>query len=61
MNKISKRLLSIADFVSEDDELVDVGCDHGLLSIYLISNKKCKRVIASDINKNALTDGKKEE
>ena len=56
MNKISKRLLSIADFISKKDELVDVGCDHGLLSIYLIENKLCKRVIASDINQNALNN-----
>ena len=56
MTKISKRLLSIADFISKEDELVDVGCDHGLLSIYLIENKLCKRVIASDINPNALNN-----
>ena len=56
MNKISKRLLSLADFISKEDELVDVGCDHGLLSIYLIENKLCKRVIASDINQNALNN-----
>ncbi len=56
MNKISKRLLSIADFISKEDELVDVGCDHGLLSIYLIENKLCKRVIASDINPKALNN-----
>ena len=56
MNKISKRLLSIADFISKEDELVDVGCDHGLLSIYLIKNKLCKRVIASDINEKALSN-----
>ena len=56
MSKISKRLLTIADFISQEDELVDVGCDHGLLSIYLIENKLCKRVIASDINQNALNN-----
>ena len=56
MSKISKRLLTIADLISQEDELVDVGCDHGLLSIYLIENKLCKRVIASDINQNALNN-----
>lgn len=54
MTKISKRLEALANFVSKDDALVDVGCDHAYLSIYLMENALCKRVIASDINKNAL-------
>ncbi len=54
MTKISKRLKAIAEFVSAQDKLVDVGCDHGLLSIYLVENKKVFEVIASDINPNAL-------
>lgn len=54
MTKISKRLKAIAEFVSNKDSVVDVGCDHGLLSIYLIENDLAKKVIASDINQNAL-------
>lgn len=54
MNKISNRLKIITQFIDKKDQVVDVGCDHGYLSIYLIANKLCKRVIASDINKNAL-------
>ena len=54
MNNLSKRLKCITEFVDKEDCLVDVGCDHGLLSIYLVKNKKAKKVIASDININAL-------
>ncbi len=54
MNKISKRLKTITSFVSKEDKVVDVGCDHGLLSIYLVENKLVNRVIASDVNSNAL-------
>lgn len=54
MTKISKRLQAIASFVSLEDKIVDVGCDHGYLSIYLVENKLVSKVIASDINKNAL-------
>ena len=54
MNSLSKRLKNITYFVSKEDSLVDVGCDHGLLSIYLVENKLVNRVVASDINPNAL-------
>lgn len=51
---ISQRLKAITKLIDKDDKVVDVGCDHGLLSIYLYQNKLCKKVIASDVNKNAL-------
>lgn len=54
MTKISNRLKAIVKFVEKKDSVVDVGCDHGLLSIYLVENKLVKNVIASDINQNAL-------
>ena len=54
MSKLSKRLESLALLVDKKDQLVDVGCDHGLLSIYLVQNNLCKKVIASDVNQNAL-------
>ena len=39
MTKISNRLKSIVKFVEKKDSVVDVGCDHGLLSIYLVENE----------------------
>ncbi len=54
MNKLSNRLKAIVKFVDKKDSVVDVGCDHGYLSIYLVENKLVKKVIASDINQNAL-------
>ena len=50
----SKRLLEIAKYVDINDSILDVGCDHAYLSIYLKKNNLCKNVIASDISKNAL-------
>lgn len=55
----NKRLLAIAELISKEDNVVDVGCDHGYLAIYLKEQKKCSIVIASDINKNALEVAKK--
>ena len=46
---ISKRLLAIARMVDKSSSIIDVGCDHALLDIYLSQNKQIKNVIASDI------------
>ena len=36
MSKLSKRLEIVASFIDENDKsVIDIGCDHGLLSIYL--------------------------
>ena len=58
MNKLSNRLNAIAQFVDKKDSVVDVGCDHGYLSIYLKEVVKVKKIIASDINQNALFGGR---
>ena len=42
-----------------NSRVVDVGCDHGLLSIYIYLNKKNVSVIASDINEKPLKEAKK--
>ena len=50
--KISKRLKTIASLVPDNTYVVDVGCDHGLLDIYLsLNNHYC---IASDISKKCI-------
>lgn len=54
---ISNRLKSIAKYVSKDDKLIDIGCDHALLDIYLIKEKILKKVIVSDIHEGALNAG----
>jgi tRNA (adenine22-N1)-methyltransferase len=51
---ISLKLKAIAFFIEKDDRVVDIGCDHAYLDIYLSKNNLCKNVIASDINPNAL-------
>ncbi len=38
--QLSLRLSAIADLVTEGNRLVDVGCDHGYLPVYLIQQKK---------------------
>lgn len=59
MIKLSKRLEIIASNIDKEDKVVDIGCDHGYLSIYLKAIKGNNVVIATDINENALNMAKK--
>lgn len=58
MIKLSARLKALADFIDDNTNMVDIGCDHGLLDIYLLQNKKNISITASDINENALNNAK---
>lgn len=50
--KLTKRLNAIVSLVDKDSNVIDIGCDHALIDIYLtLNNHNC---IASDINENAL-------
>ena len=56
--KLSKRLLLVASFVSNNSNIIDVGCDHALLSIYLAKTLKNIHITASDINEKPLESAK---
>ena len=51
---MNRRLTKITEYIDKNDSVIDVGCDHGYLTIYLYKNKLCKNVFGSDISKNAL-------
>jgi len=58
MKKIlNKRLQTLSAFIEKNDVLLDIGCDHGLLGIYLVLNKNIQ-VISSDINEKPLLKAK---
>lgn len=59
MIKLSKRLEVISSLIPHNVNIADIGCDHGLLSIHLYQTKKATKVIAADINENALSNAKK--
>ena len=48
---LSKRLEAVASLITTDS-IIDVGCDHGYLDIYL--TKKGIKCLATDISRNAL-------
>ena len=51
---ISKRLRAISDFISDNSFILDIGCDHALLDIYCVLNKKNVKAIASDVKEGPL-------
>ena len=59
MIRLSKRLEKISSLIPTNSKIIDIGCDHGLLDIYLYQKNISKKIIASDINKNALNNAKK--
>lgn len=55
---LSKRLQAVATLVDIGARVIDVGCDHAYLDIFLTQNNNNK-CIATDINENALDIAKK--
>ncbi len=54
---LSKRLFSLLKYVSKEDKVIDIGCDHALLDIELIKSQVVEKMIAADIHKHALEAG----
>ena len=54
---ISNRLKSLVKYVDKNDKIIDIGCDHALLDIYLIKNKIIDNIIVSDVHPSALNAG----
>ena len=46
----SQRLLACCDYVNRGDRIADIGCDHGYLSIHLVTDGIAQSAIASDVN-----------
>lgn len=51
--QLSKRLQAIASMIPEGKRVIDIGCDHAFLDIYLTLSCK-NECIASDVNPNVL-------
>ena len=56
--KLSNRLSAITEYVAPEDKIIDIGCDHALLDVY-IANELGKRLIASDIHEGAVNNAAK--
>ena len=47
---ISKRLKSLVKYINKENKIIDIGCDHALLDIYLIKNNN--NITVKEIAKN---------
>ena len=56
---ISDRLLACANFVGRGNRVADVGCDHGYLSIHLLTQGIARSCIASDVNEGPLLSARR--
>ena len=56
---ISDRLLACANFVGRGNRVADVGCDHGYLSIHLLTQGITRSCIASDVNEGPLLSARR--
>lgn len=52
--QLSLRLSAIAEMVTEGNRLVDVGCDHGYLPVYLVLTRRIPGAIAMDVRRGPL-------
>lgn len=57
MIKISNRLKSLEKYIFSEDKVMDVGCDHAILDIYLVESGKLSKIYVCDVNPNALQNG----
>ena len=51
---MSRRLMTVASLVTAGSRLVDAGCDHAWLCIWLVKNGFCPSAIASDVREGPL-------
>ena len=56
---ISDRLLACANIVGRGNRVADVGCDHGYLSIHLLTQGIARSCIASDVNEGPLLSARR--
>lgn len=56
--ELSERLLNIANMVTPESVVADVGCDHAFVSIYLVEHEIIRHAIAMDIGEGPLARAK---
>lgn len=60
MIKLSNRLLTIANYVTPNNRVADIGSDHALLPVYLLQTGICPFAVAGELNAGPLLAAKKQ-
>lgn len=58
MVPISLRMKTIADMVPQGLSVADIGCDHGFVAIYLVTERQAPKAVAMDVNEGPLIRAK---
>ena len=56
---MSNRLLTVAGMIRKGDRVADIGCDHGYLGIYLLTNGIAAHMIESDVAEGPLDSARR--
>ena len=56
---MSRRLLACCGYIQKGDRVADIGCDHGYLGIYLLTNGIARSTVEADINPQPLDSARK--
>ena len=56
---LSSRLQACCNFIKPGDRVADVGCDHGYLGIWLLTQGIARSVIAADVRQGPLESAKR--
>lgn len=56
---MSDRLLTVAGLIHKGDRVADIGCDHGYLGIYLLTNGIAAHMIESDVAQGPLDSARR--
>ena len=54
MIKLSERLLKIANYISNEEDIADIGTDHGYLPLYLMEKNENRKAVFTDVNDGPL-------
>lgn len=52
--QLSDRMRAVVELAQPCRCIADIGCDHGYVAMELVRSRKCRRVIAMDVNKGPL-------
>ena len=56
--RLDARLAAAESFVRPGNVAADIGCDHGKLTVQLLTSNRCPRVIATDLRRDPLNKAK---